>query len=226
MSEPIISCADLEKTFTTSAEILPILRKLNFSVDEGDTIAITGPSGSGKSTLLSIIGGLDRPSGGYLRVGSWELSSLPERRLTEYRSSVVGFVFQFHYLLKDFDALENVALPAYMRGLSREKAFERARALLCDVGLSDRLTHFPSQLSGGERQRAALARALINDPPILLADEPTGNLDAASAAVVRDLVFSLARSHGTTLVLVTHDLGLAAEANRRYELRNGQLEAI
>ena len=187
-------------------------------------MAIMGPSGSGKSTLLSILGGLDRPSLGSVRVGGLELAGLAEQLLTEYRRASVGFVFQAHYLLKDFDALENVALPAYMAGIPRRKAFERAKSLLADVGLEGRLHHLPSQLSGGEKQRAALARALVNNPPLLLADEPTGNLDASNAASVRDLVFALSRKYGTTVVLVTHDPHFAAAADRSCELVGGRIE--
>jgi lipoprotein-releasing system ATP-binding protein len=220
---PLISCSGLEKTFSSAAEELSILKGVELEVEAGSTHSITGPSGSGKSTLLSILGGLDRATAGQVRVGPWELSALPERRLTEYRASFVGFVFQFHYLLKDFDALENVALPAYMAGLPREKALEKARALLAEVGLAERMGHFPSQLSGGERQRAALARALINDPPLLLADEPTGNLDAPNARKVSELLFELAPRKGTTLIVVTHDPVLAQAAGLRYELRDGIL---
>ena len=182
------------------------------------------PSGSGKSTLLSIIGGLDHATSGSVRVGDWNLPSLGERKRTEYRATCVGFVFQFHYLLKDFDALENVALPAYMCGLPRKEAMDKAEALLSDVGLADRLHHFPSQLSGGERQRTAIARALVNNPPLLLADEPTGNLDSHNALLIRGLLFELAVRHGTTLLLVTHDQGLAGDASTRYELHDGRLE--
>lgn len=225
-SNPLISCSGLEKTFSSAAEDLHILNCIDLEVEEGESVSITGPSGSGKSTLLSIIGGLDRPSAGSLRVGSWEVSSLPERRLTEYRASFVGFVFQFHYLLKDFDALENVALPAYMRGMPKARAMEKAADLLAEVGLSGRMGHFPSQLSGGERQRAALARALINDPPLLLADEPTGNLDGPNARKVSELLFELAPRRGTTLIVVTHDPNLAREAGLRYELREGALLSL
>jgi lipoprotein-releasing system ATP-binding protein len=223
MSEAMITCAGLGKTFFNQAENLVVLDGLDFTVENGDILAITGPSGSGKSTFLSLLGGLDKPTRGSLTVGSWDLSNLSERRLTDYRGSFVGFVFQFHYLLRDFSALENVALPAHMRGMPRDEALERAAGLLRDVGLQDRMEHFPSQLSGGERQRAAIARSLINDPPLLLADEPTGNLDATNAQVVRDLLFDLVQRRGATLILVTHDMGLAESARHRAELRDRRL---
>jgi lipoprotein-releasing system ATP-binding protein len=223
MSEPLIECRALEKTFATAAEELCVLKDLDLSIEAGSRVAITGASGCGKSTLLSILGGLDKATGGSVRVGDWRLDSVPERNLTEYRSKAVGFVFQFHYLLKDFSALENVALPAYMRGESRGQAFARAAALLSDMGLSERLDHLPSKLSGGERQRAAIARALINRPSLVLADEPTGNLDSQSSLSVRDLLFGLSGRYGTTLVLVTHDSALAAQADLQYALRGGKL---
>jgi lipoprotein-releasing system ATP-binding protein len=223
MSEPLIRCEALEKVFSSAAEELKVLSGLDLSVEAGSRVAITGASGSGKSTLLSILGGLDLPTGGSAKVAGWDLSLLPERRLAEYRASTVGFVFQFHYLLKDFTALENVALPAYMRGGSKKPAFERAAALLSDMGLGDRLGHFPSQLSGGERQRAAIARALVNSPNLVLADEPTGNLDAASSRNVRKLLFGLSGRYGTTLVVVTHDRAMADEADRAYLLADGVL---
>jgi lipoprotein-releasing system ATP-binding protein len=219
----MIECLGLCKTFATEAEDLTILSGLDLSVGRGESVAIMGPSGSGKSTLLSILGGLDRPSLGSVRVNGIELAGLPEQRLTEFRGASIGFVFQAHYLLKDFDALENVALPAYMAGMPRKAAFEKARALLADVGLESRLHHLPALLSGGERQRAALARALVNDPPLLLADEPTGNLDAGNASSVRDLIFALSRKYGSTVVLVTHDPHFADSADRSYELSGGRL---
>lgn len=224
MNEPIIECRGLEKTFSSDAEELTIFKDLDLEVQAGDSVAITGPSGSGKSTLLSIIGGLDKPSSGSVRVGAFRLSAIPERRLSEFRSIHVGFVFQFHYLLKDFDALENVALPAYMRGLPRKEAFKRAETLLAEVGLSERLRHLPSQLSGGERQRAAIARALINEPEVILADEPTGNLDAAHALSVRDILFDIVGRRGATIVLVTHDEALASAASVHHVLKDGRLE--
>jgi lipoprotein-releasing system ATP-binding protein len=223
MNDPLIRCTGLGKTYLSSAEELHVLRDLDFELDRGKSAAIMGASGSGKSTLLSIIGGLDRATNGSISVGEWDLLAMQERRLADYRASVVGFVFQFHYLLKDFTALENVALPAYIRGEPKKKSYEKARSLLHDMGLDERLAHYPSQLSGGERQRAAIARALINDPSVILADEPTGNLDAASARSVREILFALCGNYGSTLVLVTHDPRLAAEADLQYELVDGRL---
>ncbi len=224
MSETLIECQNLVKIYESKAEELSVLRGINWTVSSGSTVSITGASGSGKSTLLSIIGGLDRASSGFLRVGGYELTALSEKRLTEYRAEIVGFVFQFHYLLKDFTALENVALPAYMSGQKKADAFARAAGLLRDVGLGDRLDHYPAELSGGERQRAAIARALINQPALVLADEPTGNLDAASAEGIIDLLFGLPAAYGSTAIIVTHDLGLAAKAQECYTLRDGLLE--
>ena len=224
MSEPLVECRSLEKTFVSAAEELRVLKDLELDIEPGASVAITGASGCGKTTLLSILGGLDRATGGTVRVGDWRLDSVPERNLTDYRAKAVGFVFQFHYLLKDFSALENVALPAYMRGERRSDAFARAAQLLSDMGLAERLDHLPSKLSGGERQRAAIARALINRPSLVLADEPTGNLDSQSSQAVCDILFGLSVRYGTTLVLVTHDRDLAAKADFRYRLRAGKLE--
>lgn len=224
MSEPIIVCETLSKTFKTDAEELRILRSVDLSVEAGTTASITGPSGCGKTTLLSILGGLDSPGGGKVRVGPWNLHELGEAELSEYRSFYVGFVFQFHYLLKDFTALENVALPAYMRGESKPEAFARAASLLSELGLGDRKNQYPGKLSGGERQRAAIARALINRPAVVLADEPTGNLDEANARAVEDLLLGLASRYGTTLVVVTHDGRFAGRTDRRFRLTEGEIE--
>jgi lipoprotein-releasing system ATP-binding protein len=221
--EALVECRALAKTFTSEVEELRVLDGLDLTVAKGSRVAITGASGCGKSTLLSIIGGLDRASSGTIRVGAWSLDSVAERELTDYRAGTVGFVFQFHYLLKDFSALENVALPAYMRGVRRDEAFARAAQLLSDMGLAERLDHLPSKLSGGERQRAAIARALINRPSLVLADEPTGNLDAQSSRSVRELLYELSPRYGTTLILVTHDRDLADEADYRYMLEGGRL---
>jgi lipoprotein-releasing system ATP-binding protein len=223
MSEPLVECRGLAKTFESAVEELHVLDGLDLSVERGARVAITGASGCGKSTLLSILGGLDRASGGTVRVEDWHLDSVPERELTEYRAKTVGFVFQFHYLLKDFNALENVALPAFMHGERKSEAYARASELLSDMGLGERLDHLPSKLSGGERQRAAIARALINRPSLILADEPTGNLDTQSARAVRELLYGLSQRYGTTLILVTHDHELASEADFRYTLAGGRL---
>lgn len=223
MSEPIIVCESLKKHFTTDAEELKILRDINLVLAPGTTASITGPSGCGKTTLLSILGGLDSPSGGTVRVGPWNLHDLEEDKLSEYRASFVGFVFQFHYLLKDFTALENVALPAYIRGSPRADAFARAGVLLDDLGLGDRKGQYPGKLSGGERQRAAIARALINSPSLVLADEPTGNLDEDNSRVVEDLLVGLAGRYGTTLIVVTHDTRFASRMDARYLLSEGEI---
>lgn len=223
MSDAVIECRGLRRVFESEAEELEILKGVDLAIGEGQCVSITGPSGCGKSTLLSILGGLDRPSSGTALVGGIDVATADERRLTELRARVVGFVFQFHYLLKDFTALENAMLPAYMLSGDRKAAISKARPLLEAVGLGDRLSHVPAKLSGGERQRVAIARALINDPRIVLADEPTGNLDRQSAAVVEDLLFELAASRGTTLLVVTHDRAMADRASRRLVLADGRL---
>jgi lipoprotein-releasing system ATP-binding protein len=189
-------------------------------------VAITGESGSGKSTLLNILGGLDRCDSGSVNVGGIEICGLSESSLTGYRSRRVGFIFQFHYLLKDFTALENVMLPAYMAGMKKKEALEKARALLADVRMEDRLKHFPSQLSGGERQRVAVARSMVNNPDLVLADEPTGNLDPGNSAVVAELLYAGAEKRGKTLIVVTHDETVARRARVRYTLEGGVLVSV
>ncbi len=223
MSELLLEIRGLSKHFRTEAEDLIVLEGLEFLVSEGESVAISGASGSGKSTLLSLIGGLDRADAGTIRAGQWSLHELDERRLAEYRSSFIGFVFQFHYLIGDFSAQENVALPAMMRGQPKNLAMKRASELLGELGLLARLTHRPSKLSGGERQRVAIARALINDPALVIADEPTGNLDATNARAVRELLYGLPRRFSTTLLIATHDPELAAPADRRCHLADGYL---
>lgn len=222
----ILTVKNLEKTYKTDIETLTVLKNLNFEAIEGSKTAIVGESGSGKSTLLNIIGSIDTATGGTVQAGTWNLTSLSEREKSEYRSSFLGLVFQFHYLLKDFTALENVFMPAFMAGVPRKTAEEKARALLEDVGLSKRISHLPSELSGGERQRVAVARALINDPPLILADEPTGNLDPANAVLISELLFSMADKYRKTLILVTHDLKIAEKCADRYTIADGRLEKL
>ena len=222
----ILTVKNLEKTYKTDIETLTVLKNLNFEAIEGSKTAIVGESGSGKSTLLNIIGSIDTATGGTVQAGTWNLTSLSEREKSEYRSSFLGLVFQFHYLLKDFTALENVFMPAFMAGVPRKTAEEKARALLEDVGLSKRISHLPRELSGGERQRVAVARALINDPPLILADEPTGNLDPANAVLISELLFSMADKYKKTLILVTHDLKIAEKCADRYTIADGRLEKL
>ena len=186
-------------------------------------MVITGESGCGKSTLLGLIGGLDRPTAGRVVVQGIDITELPESALSAYRNREVGFIFQFHFLLKDFTALENVIIPGMMGPESRRTLREKGRALLAEVGLENRKDAWPHELSGGERQRVAVARSLINEPTLLLADEPTGNLDERNARVVEDMLFELARAHDRTMILVTHDPSLAARAGRRYLLAAGVL---
>ncbi|MGI5107029.1 ABC transporter ATP-binding protein [Treponema socranskii] len=224
MSE-IVHIENLEKTYVSTGETLTVLKALDLSVEEGSKVVITGESGCGKSTLLNIIGGIDSATSGIVRSGGRDITSLDENAQADYRSHFLGFVFQFHYLLKDFTALENVYLPAYMAGVSKKDAISRAERLLEDVGLQDRLHHLPSELSGGERQRAAVARALINDPHLILADEPTGNLDPVNAEIVGSLLFSIADKYRKTLIMVTHDQNLAAKGSVRYSIAGGKLEA-
>ncbi|MDR3145292.1 MAG: ABC transporter ATP-binding protein [Treponema sp.] len=221
--DALVQAVGIVKTYTSGTETLYILKGICFEVEQGTTVAITGQSGSGKSTLLNILGGLDRCDSGRVRVGDAEVSALTESGLTAYRSRRIGFIFQFHYLLKDFTALENVMIPAYMGGMRRREALDRARSLLTDVRMEDRLSHFPSQLSGGERQRVAVARSMVNDPDVILADEPTGNLDPLNSETVTDLLYSGAEKQGKTLIVVTHDEQVARRAMVRYTLEGGLL---
>ncbi|MDR1277663.1 MAG: ABC transporter ATP-binding protein [Treponema sp.] len=220
-TEILVRAENIVKNYISGAETLHILKGLNFEIPRGIAAAVSGQSGSGKSTLLNILGGLDRTDSGLVVVGDTEITALPERGLSGYRSRRVGFIFQFHYLLKDFTSLENVMLPAYIGGMKKKAALEKARALLADVHLDDRIGHFPSQLSGGERQRVAVARSMINDPDLILADEPTGNLDPDNSAMVAELLYAGAEKWGKTLIVVTHDEKVAARAAVRYTLDKG-----
>ena len=223
---PLLRIRDLVKNYVSGGETLYILRGINFDVEAGSTVAVSGQSGSGKTTFLNIIGGLDRSDSGSVEVAGTEITNLSESGLSSYRQRSIGFIFQFHYLLKDFTALENVMLPAYMTGMRKKDALEKARLLLGDMKLDDRLTHYPSQLSGGERQRVAVARALVNDPDIILADEPTGNLDPGNSAMVAELLYAGAEKWSKTLIVVTHDETVAGRAKLRYTLEDGLLGAF
>lgn len=223
MNDVIVECRGLHRSFDSGTEQLEILKSIDLKLSRGDRASITGPSGCGKSTLLSILGGLDRPDSGFISVGGQDISNADERSLSTFRAKIIGFVFQFHYLLKDFTALENAMLPAFMAGDDKKTAENKARILLEAVGLGKRLEHLPAKLSGGERQRVAIARALVNNPELILADEPTGNLDEASSLVVEDLLFSMVERYGSTLLLVTHDLRLASRAERRFFLTEGRI---
>ena len=223
MKNNIIEIKDLEKTYVSKGESLTVLKDLSFSIEEGTRTAIVGSSGNGKSTLLNIISGIDTATSGFVKVGKYELSKMTEKDLCKYRSEFIGLVFQFHYLLKDFTALENIFLPAYMAGKNKKIAMEKAEILLQEIGLYGRKNHLPSELSGGERQRVAVARSLINDPKIILADEPTGNLDPENAALISDLLYGVSEKYSKTLVIVTHDKEVAKKAQIIYRLQDKQI---
>ncbi|MCR5219125.1 ABC transporter ATP-binding protein [Treponema sp.] len=223
MSNLILDVKDLKKSFVTPVENILLFENLNLQVHEGESVVIAGKSGSGKSTLLNIIAALDHPDSGSVIMKGENLNNLKEEELTVFRQKVLGLVFQFHHLLKDFTALENVFLPAYMAGVPKKSAMEKARALLEDVGLADRASHLPGQLSGGERQRVAVARSLINDPQIVLADEPTGNLDPENALLIGDLLFNITKRYKKSLLMVTHDMKLAKKGSITYFLENRKL---
>jgi lipoprotein-releasing system ATP-binding protein len=221
-SPPPLEARDLHKHYRAGdGSELRILTGVDLRVDTGEIVAVIGASGVGKSTLLHLLGALDRPTGGEVLVGGQALADMDQESLARIRNEHIGFVFQFHHLLRDFSALENVALPHRIAGASDGVSRERARAILDAVGLSERRNHLPTQLSGGEQQRVAVARALVNDPLVLLADEPSGNLDGPTSQGLHDLLFRLREEQGTSMVLVTHNLELARRSDRILELRDG-----
>lgn len=217
----MIELREVSKTVTSGSEPLTILHPLTITIPKGQFVAVVGPSGSGKSTLLGLIAGLDAPSTGQVIIDGTEITRLDEDSLAKLRGEKIGFVFQFFHLIPSLTAYENVAVPMEIAGA--RDARHRTAALLDEVGLSGRLHHYPSQLSGGEQQRVALARALANDPPIVLADEPTGNLDTSNGRHIMDLLRSIHDRRGSTIVLVTHDAELAAMADARLVLRDGRV---
>ncbi len=217
----MIELREVSKTVTSGTEPLTILHPLSMRIERGQFLAIVGPSGSGKSTLLGLIAGLDAPTSGSVIIDGTDITALDEDRLARLRGEKIGFVFQFFHLIPSLTALENVSVPLEIRGVRDARV--RAERLLEEVGLTGRAHHYPSQLSGGEQQRVALARALANDPPIVLADEPTGNLDTTNGRHIMTLLAGIHRARGTTIVLVTHDADLAAMADIRISLRDGRV---
>jgi len=219
----LLQCNDLCKRYQEGSVQTDVLRNVSFSIEPGEMMAIVGSSGSGKSTLMHLLGGLDSPTSGEVVFDGKSLNSLSSSAKAELRNRELGFIYQFHHLLPDFTALENVAMPLLIGKVNKAEAQEKARAMLSAVGLEKRAAHRPSELSGGERQRVAIARALVNNPRLVLADEPTGNLDARNADAIFDLLGELNVRQGTAFLVVTHDLHLAKRLKRQMEMRDGQL---
>ena len=224
MSNALVVAANVQKSFRHMGRTLEVLRGVDLEIRDGEILGIVGASGAGKSTLLHCIGTLDVPTRGSIRIAGEEVTNLPGWRLAELRNRTIGFVFQFHHLLPEFNAIENVMMPGLVQGRPKRDLEHRARALLEEVGLHERMLHRPGELSGGEQQRVALARALVLEPKLLLADEPTGNLDSTTSVQIHDLIFGINKQRGTTIVVVTHNPALAASMPRVVTLRDGRVE--
>lgn len=223
MNDPIIRCCHLSKSYHDGTSTVDVLQDIDFQINSGDRIAIVGPSGSGKSTLLHLLGGLDKPTAGEVFIHHKNWQGLNEKSRCKLRNQNLGFIYQFHHLLPEFSALENVAMPLLLAGQSVNEAREHAQAILTDVGLAARVTHKPSQLSGGERQRVAIARAMVHKPKCMLADEPTGNLDQQTATNVFGLMLEINEKMNTALVIVSHDQQLAGRMDKKLMLQEGKL---
>jgi len=226
MNNSILRATGICKTFQDGDKYVEVLKGVNININQAEMVAIVGTSGSGKSTLLHVLGGLDSPDGGEVIVAGQNIHKLSIKKQGELRNQKLGFVYQFHHLLAEFSALENVMMPLIIGRMSEQKARQRAKEIIKKVGLTDRETHTPAELSGGERQRIAIARAMVTRPACILADEPTGNLDLQAAQAVNDLMFELNRDENTSFLIVSHDLKLAASMQKRYELLNGVLSGI
>ena len=223
MSNTILRSQQLSKVYTDGSSVINVLKDINLSIAKGDRVAIIGPSGSGKSTLLHLFGGLDKPSNGQVSINEVDWQKMNEKQRCQLRNQNLGFVYQFHHLLPEFSALENVALPLLLSGMAVVDAQLKAGAILEQVGLKERIQHKPAQLSGGERQRVAIARALVHQPKCVLADEPTGNLDQSTAHKVFDLMLDLNKKMHTALVIVTHDVEIANRMDKVFVLHEGSL---
>ncbi|MGL4455755.1 MAG: lipoprotein-releasing ABC transporter ATP-binding protein LolD [Plesiomonas sp.] len=223
MNKPLLVCENLVKTYREGGMETDVLRGVSFTLAKGELVAVVGSSGSGKSTLLHLLGGLDKPTSGRVLFQGKDVYAMSNSEQAKLRNDHIGFVYQFHHLLPDFTALENVAMPLLIAGESPKVAQQRAQEMLTAVGLARRVDHRPSEISGGERQRVAIARALVNQPSLVLADEPTGNLDQRTADGIFELLGELNARHGTTFLVVTHDLNLAGRLSRQLEMRDGLL---
>ena len=219
----LLQTHDIQKIYTQGGENLAVLNNVEVQVKAGEMVALVGPSGSGKSTFLQVVGLLDRPTGGQLLIGGEDAASASDDKRTKIRRDYLGFVYQFHYLLPEFSALENVVIPQMVAGVKRKEAVEKAKTMLTDLGLDHRLDHRPARLSGGEQQRVAIARALANDPKLLLADEPTGNLDPETSDGVFEMLLGVVKQHGIGAIIATHNMQIAERMDRILEIKNGRV---